>query len=102
MRPTASSGPPSVSNVEAVSHPDSFGARSSLEVGGEQYEIFRLDALAGDLDVAKLPYSVKVLLENLLRNEDGDSVTKESSSGGGLAARRRALARRSRTAPAAC
>ena len=61
-----------------MSHPDSFGARSTLEVGDEQHEIFRLDALAGDFEVAKLPYSVKVLLENLLRNEDGDSVTKAS------------------------
>jgi len=61
-----------------VSHPDSFGARSTLEVGGESHEIFRLDALADAYDVARLPYSIKVLLENLLRNEDGDAVTKES------------------------
>ncbi|MBA3358120.1 MAG: aconitate hydratase [Thermoleophilaceae bacterium] len=61
-----------------MSHPDSFGARSTLEVGGESHEIFRLDALADAHDVAKLPYSIRVLLENLLRNEDGDSVTKES------------------------
>ncbi|MEK6229240.1 MAG: aconitate hydratase [Actinomycetota bacterium] len=61
-----------------MSHPDSFGARSTLEVGGETHEIFRLDALADAHDVARLPYSIKVLLENLLRNEDGDAVTKES------------------------
>ena len=61
-----------------MSHPDSFGARSTLEAGGETHEIFRLDALADAHDVAKLPYSIKVLLENLLRNEDGDSVTRES------------------------
>jgi aconitate hydratase len=53
---------------------DSFGARSTLEVGGRSYEIFRLDALQDRFDVARLPYSVKVLLENVLRLEDGVSV----------------------------
>jgi len=61
-----------------MSHPDSFGARADLETGGETYEIFRLDALQKKYDVARLPYSLKVLLENLLRNEDGDTVTRES------------------------
>ena len=42
---------------------NSFGARSSLEVGGRSYEIFRLDALQQRFDVARLPYSLKVLLE---------------------------------------
>ena len=51
---------------------DSFGARSTLEVGGREYEIFRLDALQERFDVARLPYSLKVLLENVLRLEDGD------------------------------
>jgi aconitate hydratase len=54
---------------------DSFGARSTLEVGGRSYEVFRLDALAERFDVARLPYSIKVLLENVLRLEDGRSVT---------------------------
>jgi aconitate hydratase len=54
---------------------DSFGARSTLEVGGRAYEIFRLDALQERFDVARLPYSMKVLLENVLRLEDGSSVT---------------------------
>ena len=54
---------------------DSFGARSSLEVGGRSYEIFRLDALQQRFDTARLPYSLKVLLENALRLEDGHSVT---------------------------
>ncbi|HEY8640178.1 MAG TPA: aconitate hydratase, partial [Solirubrobacterales bacterium] len=54
---------------------DSFGARSKLEVGGREYEIHRLDALQERFDVARLPYSLKVLLENVLRLEDGDSVT---------------------------
>ena len=56
---------------------NSFDARADLEVGGETYEIFRLDALQSKFDVARLPFSLKVLLENLLRNEDGESVTKE-------------------------
>src|ERR1044071_4542501 len=55
---------------------DSFGARSTLEVGGRSYEVFRLDALAGKgHDVSRLPYSIKVLLENVLRLEDGVSVS---------------------------
>ncbi|HWH45863.1 MAG TPA: aconitase family protein, partial [Thermoleophilaceae bacterium] len=56
-------------------HPDSFGARSTLQVGGERYEIHRLDALQASFDVARLPYSLKVLLENLLRHEDGHAVS---------------------------
>ncbi|MFT3863965.1 MAG: aconitate hydratase [Solirubrobacterales bacterium] len=55
---------------------DSFGARSTLEVGGRSYEVFRLDALQERFDVARLPYSIKVLLENVLRLEDGISVSK--------------------------
>ena len=61
----------------AMAHPDSFGAKSTLEVGGDKHEIFRLDALQSKYDVARLPYSLKILLENLLRFEDGDSVTAE-------------------------
>jgi aconitate hydratase len=54
---------------------DSFGARSTLEVGERSYEIFRLDALQERFDVARLPYSIKVLLENVLRLEDGVSAS---------------------------
>jgi aconitate hydratase len=64
--------------MESMSSSDSFGARSTLEVGGRSYEIFRLDSLADRFDVARLPYSVKVLLENVLRLEDGVSVTPEA------------------------
>src|SRR6201991_2213742 len=53
---------------------NSFGARATLSVGGRNYEIFRLDALQARYDVARLPFSLKVLLENLLRNEDGESI----------------------------
>src|SRR5687767_15429142 len=56
---------------------DSFGAKASLEVGDREYEIYRLDALQSKFDVARLPYSIKVLLENVLRLEDGESVTAE-------------------------
>jgi len=55
---------------------DSFGARSTLAVGDDSFEIFRLDAI-GEGHVDRLPYSLKVLLENLLRNEDGRDVTRE-------------------------
>jgi aconitate hydratase len=54
---------------------DSFSARSTLEVSGAEYEIYRLDALQEKFDTARLPYSLKVLLENTLRLEDGASVT---------------------------
>jgi aconitate hydratase len=54
--------------------PDSFGARSNLTVGDATYEIYRIDALANRFDVARLPYSIKVVLENLLRHEDGLAV----------------------------
>ena len=53
---------------------ESFGAKSVLEVDGQVYEIFRLDAVPG---AAKLPFTHKVLLENLLRTEDGANVTAE-------------------------
>jgi aconitate hydratase len=53
---------------------DSFGARSTLEVSGRSYEIYRLDALQSRFDTARLPYSLKVLLENALRLEDGTAV----------------------------
>ena len=53
---------------------DSFGAKGVLNVKGTDYEIFRLNAVAG---AEKLPYSLKVLLENLLRTEDGANVTSK-------------------------
>jgi len=56
---------------------NSFDARATLEVGDRRFEIFRLDALQAKYDVARLPFSLKVLLENLLRNEDGDAISKE-------------------------
>ena len=56
---------------------DSFKARSTLKVGDRDYEIFRLRALADKYDLDRLPFSLKILLENLLRNEDGVNVTRD-------------------------
>ncbi|MCH5643466.1 aconitate hydratase AcnA [Gordonia sp. ABSL49_1] len=53
---------------------NSFDARGTLEVGDQSYEIFRLNAVKG---TEKLPYSLKVLAENLLRTEDGANITTE-------------------------
>ncbi|MDT3395528.1 aconitate hydratase AcnA [Streptomyces sp. B1866] len=53
---------------------NSFDARSTLTVGDESYEIFKLDTVAGS---ERLPYSLKVLLENLLRTEDGANITAD-------------------------
>jgi aconitate hydratase len=53
---------------------DSFGARSTLSVEGTDYDIYRLDAVEG---ADRLPFSLKVLLENLLRTEDGADITAD-------------------------
>src|ERR1700729_2116488 len=53
---------------------NSFDAKSTLDVGDRSYEIYRLDALQSKYDVARLPFSLKILLENLLRNEDGEAI----------------------------
>ncbi len=53
---------------------NSFDAKSKLDVDGRSYEIYRLDALQSKYDVARLPFSLKILLENLLRNEDGETI----------------------------
>jgi aconitate hydratase len=53
---------------------DTFGARSELRVGDASYEIYRLDKVDG---LERLPYSLKILLENLLRTEDGANITAE-------------------------
>src|SRR5438105_2470217 len=53
---------------------NSFGARDTLEIGGRTHEIYRIDALQQSFDVARLPFSLKVLLENLLRTEGNGSV----------------------------
>jgi aconitate hydratase len=53
---------------------NSFGAQDTLKVGDDSYKIYRLDAVPG---TEKLPYSLKILAENLLRNEDGSNITKD-------------------------
>ena len=61
-----------------MSSVDSFGAKGTLDVDGKSYEIYRLSAVTGEgLDVDSLPYSLKVLLENLLRTEDGANITED-------------------------
>src|ERR671910_449841 len=60
--------------VGVTSSVDSFGAKGTLDVGGSPYHVYRIGA-AGE--VARLPYSLKILLENLLRTEDGANVTAD-------------------------
>jgi aconitate hydratase len=60
------------------SHPDSFKSLSTLSVGKTTYDLFRLKALEGTgVDLGRLPFSLRILLENLLRHEDGRTVTAE-------------------------
>jgi aconitate hydratase A / 2-methylisocitrate dehydratase len=61
-------------DVTAPASKDSFGARDTLTVGGTSHEVFRLDAVSGS---DRLPYSLKILLENLLRTEDGANITAD-------------------------
>ncbi|HVW40175.1 MAG TPA: aconitate hydratase [Amycolatopsis sp.] len=61
-------------DVTAPASKDSFGARDTLKVGDASYEVFRLDKVPGS---ARLPYSLKILLENLLRTEDGANITAD-------------------------
>lgn len=61
-----------------MSHPNSFKARKDLAVGAQSYQIFHLAALAEQgMDISRLPYGLKILLENLLRTEDGVNVTAD-------------------------
>jgi aconitate hydratase len=61
-------------DVTAPASKDTFGARQSLTVGDASHEVFRLDAVKGS---DRLPYSLKILLENLLRTEDGANITAD-------------------------
>ena len=54
---------------------DTFNTRSTLNVGANEYEIFRLAALPDRFDLTRLPFCLKILLENLLRHEDGTNIT---------------------------
>ena len=75
---------------------DSFGARTTLQVDDKSYEIFRLDAVEGS---ELLPYSLKILLENLLRTEDGATSPLTTSGAGCAGTRRPSRARRSSSRP---
>jgi aconitate hydratase len=66
---------PKLLESEGMAHPDSFGARSRLTVGERELEIFRLEPLQQRFDVYRLPYTLRILLENVLRHEDGVAVT---------------------------
>ena len=68
---------------------NSFDARAELALGTRRFEIFRLDALQSRFDVARLPFSLKVLLENLLRTEGNGSVTRRRHRGARALGRRR-------------
>ena len=60
---------------------NSFNSRATLRVGSREFEIFRLDSLDQQgLSTTHLPYSMRILLENLLRNENGRSVTADTSA----------------------
>jgi aconitate hydratase len=61
-------------DVTAPTSKDSFGARGTLTVGSASHEVFRLGAVPG---AERLPYSLKILLENLLRTEDGANITED-------------------------
>ena len=62
--------------VEVAQHPDTFHSAATLRSGDQTVSLFRLRALEGEgVDVARLPYCMRILLENLLRNEDGRTVT---------------------------
>ncbi|MDE3105538.1 MAG: aconitate hydratase AcnA [Acidobacteriota bacterium] len=60
----------------STQHPNTFGAAATLSVGSKSFDIYRLDALQG-VNLARLPFSLRILLENLLRHEDGRSVTAD-------------------------
>ncbi len=60
---------------------NSFNAKTTLDVDGKRYEIFSLKALSTEYDLARLPFSLKILLENLLRLEDGVSISRSDIEG---------------------
>jgi len=70
-------GRPKLIESGEMAHPDSFGARARLTVGDREVEIFRIVSLQERFDVYRLPYTLRILLENVLRHEDGVNVTGE-------------------------
>ncbi len=65
--------------MSAYNHSDSFGARSQLEFGSNRIAYYRLSKLAeaGIADVSRLPFSIKILIENVLRSENGVEISKD-------------------------
>ena len=72
--PPLNTAEPATSALAPVASTNSFDAHGTLEVGEQSYEIYRLAAVEGS---QTLPYSLKVLLENLLRTEDGANITAD-------------------------
>ncbi len=67
-----------MSSAPTTSHPDSFKSKSTLKSGSTTVNLFRLKALEGTgVNLARLPFSLRILLENLLRHEDGRTVTAD-------------------------
>ena len=55
----------------------SFSTESTLSVNGKEYRYYSLPKLGEQYDISRLPFSLKILLENLLRHEDGENITKD-------------------------
>ena len=83
---------------------NSFGSRSILRVGNQEFEIYRLDALEKHgCSIKHLPFSLRILLENLLRREDGKAVKADDIRAlASWSAKSRPGRRRSPSCPAAC
>jgi aconitase A len=80
---------------------NSFNSRSALKVGKKEYDIYRLDALDKQgISTKHLPFSLRILLENLLRTEDGRNVKREDVRSPGTA--NRSLKKKSPSPPAVC
>ena len=61
----------------AAAHPNSFKARKTLKVGGKSYTYFSLKAVEKEIgDLSRLPFTLRILMENLVRHEDGTTVKK--------------------------
>jgi aconitate hydratase len=66
----------------AAAHPDSFKARKTMEVGGKSYTYFSLKAVEKEVgDLSRLPFTLRILMENLVRHEDGTTVKKADIAG---------------------
>ena len=75
--PTPPAPPLRRPTVRGNSCTDSFNARTTFSAGEQHYEIFSLRAVEAEFPVSGLPYSLKILLENLLRHEDGTNVSAD-------------------------